>query len=147
MIPQDMADLMEGRYNAIVAINRPSNSPQLTPIWFYWDGEALYFRIAKSTAKYRNLRRNSSVSLMVTNTTGFRYLTVYGQAHLWDTDSGEISQHIALKYFSPTWIEQNQPHIPEPDPNVVVVKVIPEKVVSTTESIAKGAVESWLSNL
>ncbi|HEV8193209.1 MAG TPA: pyridoxamine 5'-phosphate oxidase family protein, partial [Ktedonobacterales bacterium] len=43
------------RRNAILAVNRPQGGPQLTPVWYVWDGEALWFSIRTTSAKYRHM--------------------------------------------------------------------------------------------
>jgi PPOX class probable F420-dependent enzyme len=143
MIPQDVRDLLALRNNAIVAINRPSNGPQLTPVWYLWDGDAFYFRIGKSTAKYRHLKRNPSISLIVNDNTGFRYLTAYGQAQIMEDNPADVATQIVKKYYAPVLAQKKLPQDQEPD--VVTVKLRPEKVVAVIEAIAREAAESWSS--
>lgn len=143
MIPQDVCDLLALRNNAIVAINRPSDSPQLTPVWYLWDGDAFYFRIAKSTAKYRHLKRNPSISLIVNDNAGFRYLTAYGQAQILEDNPVNVATQIVKKYYAPALAPQKLPQDQEPD--VVTIKLRPEKVVAVIEAIAREAADSWSS--
>jgi PPOX class probable F420-dependent enzyme len=141
MIPQDMIDLLVERHNAIVAINRASGAPQLTPVWFLWDGEAFYFRIGKSTAKYRNVVRDQSISLMINDRDGFRYLTISGRAQIIEDNPFDVAVQIVKKYYAPELAPQRMPQEREPD--VVTIKLPPEKVVAVVEAIAREAVESW----
>jgi PPOX class probable F420-dependent enzyme len=141
MIPQNVSDLLALRNNAIIAINRSSGSPQLSPVWYLWDGDAFYFRIAKSTAKYRLLKQNPSISLMVNDHTGFRYLTAYGQAQIMEDNPADVAIQIVKKYYAPALVPQKLPQDQEPD--VVTIKLRPEKVVAVVEDIAREAAESW----
>jgi PPOX class probable F420-dependent enzyme len=141
MIPQDTYDLLALRNNAIVAINRPSGGPQLSPVWYLWDGDAFYFRIAKSTAKYRLLKRDPSISLIINDHAGFRYLTAYGQAQIMENNPADVAVQIVKKYYAPSLAPQKMPQDQEPD--VVTIKLRPEKVVAVVEAIAQEAVESW----
>ena len=141
-VSQDMRDLLEQRHNAIVAIPRPSAGPHLSPVWFLWDGEAFYFRIATNTAKYRNLKRNAAISLMVMDREGYRYLTVSGQAQIMDSNPADVAARIVEKYYAPHLAPQRMPQGPEPD--VVTVRLRPEKVVEVHETIAQEAADSWL---
>lgn len=143
MIPQDMCDLLALRNNAIVAINRPSGGPQLTPVWYLWDGDAFYFRIAKSTAKYRHLKRNPFISLMVNDNAGFRYLTAYGQARIMEANPADVAAQIVKKYYAPALAPYRLPQGQEPD--VMTIKLCPEKVVAVVEAIAREAAGSWSS--
>src|SRR5690242_15598774 len=115
MIPQEMQDLLTQRNTAIIAINRRSVSPQMSPVWYLWDGEAFYFRIARGTAKYANIKRNPSISLMINDIAGFRYITVYGQADMSETDSADIADRIARRYYAPEVAKQIVGQPPEPD--------------------------------
>jgi PPOX class probable F420-dependent enzyme len=141
MIPQDMYDLLALRNNAIVAINRPSGGPHLTPVWYLWDGDAFYFRIARSTAKYRYLKQNPSISLMINDDAGFRYVTVYGRAQIMEANPADVAIQIVKKYYAPVLALQKMPQDQEPD--VVTIKLCPEKVVAVVETIAREANESW----
>ena len=141
MIPQDMIDLLVERNNAIVAINRPGKGAQLTPVWFLWDGETFCFRIARSTAKYRHIVRDPAISLMIYDRRGFRYLTITGQAQILEDNSFDVAVQIVRKYYAPDLAPQKMPQEQEPD--VVTIKLRPEKVVAVVEAIAREAVESW----
>ncbi|HEX6478300.1 MAG TPA: TIGR03618 family F420-dependent PPOX class oxidoreductase, partial [Ktedonobacteraceae bacterium] len=132
MISQDMDALLAQRNNAIVAINRPSGGPQLTPVWYWWDGEAFYFRIARNTAKYRHIKRNPTISVIVNDHAGFRYLTAYGQAQIMEVNPIDVAIQIVKKYYAPALAPQRMPQDQEPD--VVTIKLRPEKVVAVVEA-------------
>ncbi len=141
MIPQEFADLLTSRTNAIVALNRVSGGPQLSPVWFVWDEGAFYFRVAKDTAKYRNILRNRSISLMIYDTNGFRYLVAYGDAIILDHNPRDVAVQIVHKYYAPALASQRMPAEQEPD--VVTIQLSPEKILTVVETIAQEAVESW----
>jgi len=141
MIPHEVADLLTSRNNAIIALHRASGGPQLSPVWYVWDGDAFYFRVAKNTAKYRNILRNSSISLMIYDVSGFRYLVAYGDAQILDHNPRDVAVQIVQKYYAPSLALQRMPEEHEPD--VVTIKLCPEKVVAVVEAIAQEAVESW----
>ncbi|MBV9229781.1 MAG: PPOX class F420-dependent oxidoreductase [Chloroflexi bacterium] len=145
MIPQDMDDLLAQRITAIVAINRASGGPHLSPVWYLWDGEVFYFRIARSTAKYRHIKHDPSISLMINDTAGFRYLTAYGQAEIMEANPADVAAAIVKKYYAPAVTLQKLPQGQEPD--VVTIKLRPEKVVAIVEAAAREAAGSWSSNL
>lgn len=142
MFSDKVRDLLDQRNNAIAAINRPQGGPHLSPVWFLWDGDAFYFRIAKSTAKYRNLKRDRAMSLMIMDSAGFRYLTAYGQAQMLETNPADVAARIVERYYAPHLAPHKMPQGPEPD--VVTVKLRPEKIVEVVEAPAREAVESWL---
>jgi PPOX class probable F420-dependent enzyme len=139
MIPQEMQDLLQHK-NAILAVNRPSGGPQVTPIWFIWDGEAFYFSTTKDRAKYTHIQRDPSISLIVDG--GPRYIAAYGKAEIIDPHepglSGLIEQMVA-KYVPPEQKEQaEQLRRRVQEPNRVIVKLRPEKVVARDERIVQS---------
>src|ERR687891_255459 len=49
--------------NATMATIRANGTSQLTPVWFYWNGEQFYISITTERAKYHNLVRDPRMSL------------------------------------------------------------------------------------
>ena len=139
-----MSNLLTQRNTAIVGIDRPSGGPHLSPVWFLWDGDFFYFRIARSTAKYRHITRNPAISLFIHDHTGSRYLTIYGQAHMLEDNPTDVAVQIVKKYYAPALAPQRMPQEQEPD--VVTIRLRPEKVVAVDEAIAREAVDSWSSS-
>jgi hypothetical protein len=48
MISEEMQTLLSKPNNAIVGVNRADGGPQLTPVWFEWDGTSLYSKLVTS---------------------------------------------------------------------------------------------------
>jgi Pyridoxamine 5'-phosphate oxidase len=44
-----------------LATTRPNGRPHAAPVWFVWDGRAIYFCTGPTTEKHRNLQRQSWV--------------------------------------------------------------------------------------
>src|SRR3990172_1690284 len=72
--------------NAVVATIRKDGAPQLTPVWFEWDGRVFRFSITKDRAKYPNLRRDARIALCIDEDQASprRYAAAYGRAELDD---------------------------------------------------------------
>lgn len=138
MIPEEMQDLLAQRNNAIVAVNRRSGGPQVTPVWYVWDGEAFYLSTTKSSAKYTHIKRNPAISLIVDG--GHRYVAAYGRAEMVDAitgNFGDLARQMAAKYVPPERVEQLMKIAQEPDR--VVIKLRPEKVVVRNEVVIARA--------
>jgi PPOX class probable F420-dependent enzyme len=59
---------------------RPDDTVQVNPMWFEFDGEHIRFTHTTKRQKYRNLRRNPSMSLSVVRERDFyRFLEVRGR--------------------------------------------------------------------
>ena len=71
---------------AVLAVSRPSGGPQLTVMWFYWDGEAFYMSTTHDRHKYPNITRNPDVSLLVNDPAEHHYVAAYGRAELVEDD-------------------------------------------------------------
>lgn len=141
MFPQEVADLLTSRHPAIVAINRPIG-PHLSPVWFLWHDNAFYFRVALQTAKYRNIKRDPSISLFLTDEEGSRYIAVSGEAQLLESNPRDLAVAIVEKYYAPTMAPYKMP--PSEELDVVTIKLRPEKITTVVEEIAREAVASWL---
>jgi len=61
-----------------VAGIRKDGTPQLSPNWFYWDGERFYISITRTRAKYAIFRRDPRVTLAIDDSTAFRAVVVRG---------------------------------------------------------------------
>ena len=84
--------------NATMATIRANGSSQLTPVWFNWDGEQFTISITTDRAKYKNLVRDSRMSLCIDDVTGYAYVTAEGQAEIRATDIWEETGKILTKY-------------------------------------------------
>ncbi|HEY7582583.1 MAG TPA: pyridoxamine 5'-phosphate oxidase family protein [Acidimicrobiia bacterium] len=84
-----------------IATVRPDQRPHLVPLWFYWDGRAIYFDTGIKTVKRRNLSNNDRVMAHVGD--GDDPIIIVGQARR-VSDSDEISrvdQAFRAKYVDP----------------------------------------------
>lgn len=89
--------LAESR-NATMATIRANGTPQLTPVWFVWDGEQFIISITTERAKYKNLVRDARMSLCIDDVTGFGYVTAEGIVEIREQDIGEDTRKILVKY-------------------------------------------------
>ena len=89
--------LAESR-NAIMATIRANGTPQLTPVWFVWDGEQFTISITTERAKYKNLVRDTRMSLCIDDVTGFGYVTAEGKVEIREQDIWEDTRKILVKY-------------------------------------------------
>lgn len=70
--------------NIMVAAIRRDGRPQMTPNWFLWDGERFYISTTKTRQKYRNLKRDPRVQLVLDEPTGFKSVIIDGTAEIWE---------------------------------------------------------------
>ena len=89
--------LAESR-NATMATIRANGTPQLTPVWFVWDGEQFLISITTERAKYKNLVRDARMSLCIDDVAGFGYVVAEGTAEIREKDIWADTRKIVVKY-------------------------------------------------
>jgi PPOX class probable F420-dependent enzyme len=67
---------------AIISTNRVGKGSQLSPVWFFWDGESFLFGTQKASVKYANIVRDPTISVMVNDPVTHTYVTAYGRAEI-----------------------------------------------------------------
>ena len=67
MIPERLLDLLsdEKKAFASLALTLADGSPQVTPIWFGWDGTHLILNTARGRVKDRVMKRGGKVALLI----------------------------------------------------------------------------------
>ncbi|MEP7286049.1 MAG: TIGR03618 family F420-dependent PPOX class oxidoreductase [Chloroflexota bacterium] len=122
---EDIDTLLSKPNHAIVGINRAVGAPQLTVVWYLWDGKSFSFSTTKDRAKYLNLKRDPSISLLVDNLEEGWYVVAYGQAEINEQDA-DFSRRLFRKYLP----EDPRAQHGDNDPNRVMVVVFPEKIIT-----------------
>lgn len=78
-IPAAYLDLIERPLFAHLATVKPDSTPQVTPVWFEWDGQFLALTTSTLRRKYHHILANPQVALSVTDPDRpYRYLEVRG---------------------------------------------------------------------
>jgi PPOX class probable F420-dependent enzyme len=79
-IPEEFKDLFGKVAYANIATLMPDGTPQVTPVWFDYDGNYLRVNSAKGRVKDKNMRRNKNVALSIQDPdNAYRYLAVRGK--------------------------------------------------------------------
>jgi PPOX class probable F420-dependent enzyme len=93
-VSQALEDLLKQPLHGIAATNRRDGTPQLTPIWFDWDGSVMRFSTPGGTAKNVNIRKDNRIAICIDDPgPGRRFATFYGKAEL-DENPETIADHI-----------------------------------------------------
>ncbi|MBI5301232.1 MAG: TIGR03618 family F420-dependent PPOX class oxidoreductase [Chloroflexi bacterium] len=80
-IPEKFADLFAREKKAIanLALVMKNGTPQVTPIWFDYDGTHIIINTARGRVKDKILRRHPKVALAISDPTNpYRYIQVRG---------------------------------------------------------------------
>ena len=101
-IPEDKRDLLawETKSFAHLALIMSDGTPQVTPIWFDWDGEYIIINTARRRVKDRILHKHPTVAMdIVDPKNAYRYLGLIGKV-VAETEEGgyEMISHLNQKY-------------------------------------------------
>ncbi len=101
-LPESFADLFtpQKRAFAYPALVLKDGSPQVTPVWFDWDGTHLIINTARGRVKDRALQRRARVALAISDPADpYRYIQVQGRVAE-ETEAGarEMIDQLSQKY-------------------------------------------------
>jgi PPOX class probable F420-dependent enzyme len=80
-IPDNFHDLLgDKKAFASLATIMPDGSPQVTPVWFDYEGGAIRVNTAKGRVKARNMKEGAAVALSIMDPDNpYRYLQIRGR--------------------------------------------------------------------
>ena len=126
LLPERLIDLLslEKKAFASLALTLADGSPQVTPIWFGWDGTHIILNTARGRVKDKVMHRRGKVALSITDPGDpYRYLQIRGRV-VDETEEGafDVICDLRLKYRG----DRNFPK--NPGEVRVTYKVLPEHV-------------------
>jgi PPOX class probable F420-dependent enzyme len=126
-IPASHLDILQSRALSYLATLGPKGEPQVSAVWFLWDGTHLLFAFNKKRQKYRNVLRDSRVAVALADIANpYRALEIRGRVVRVDEDPDFRFIHAASQKYN------NRDATPEetgqPEERVVLV-VEPERVL------------------
>ena len=124
-IPEPFKDLFTKVAYANLATVMPDGSPQVTPVWFDYDGECLRINSAKSRIKDKNMRRDKRVAVSIQDPdNAYRYLAVRGNVEEITEEGADAHiDSLAKKY-----LDKEKYPFRGPGEVRVIYKIRPEKV-------------------
>ncbi len=125
-IPEKYLDLLsrEKKVFAALALTLADGAPQVTPLWFDWDGTHIILNTARGRVKDKVMHRGGKVALLIMDPNDpYRYLQIRGRVED-ETEEGayEVICDLRLKYRG----DRNYPK--NPGEVRVTYKVLPEQV-------------------
>jgi PPOX class probable F420-dependent enzyme len=99
MNPEERSAFLQANRFCVVAYNRKSGPPAVSPVYYVMDGEDLLISTQANRAKGRVLARNPEVSVCVLteNEPMPRYLTLYGRATLESEGAVDLTMRVGEK--------------------------------------------------
>jgi PPOX class probable F420-dependent enzyme len=125
-IPEAYSDLLTTKKAfANLATLNADGTPQVTPVWFDWDGSRLRINTAKGRLKDKNLRRTPAVALSIMDLDNpYRYVQVRGRVAA-VTESGADAHIDAL---SKKYLGQDRYPYRKPGEVRVIFTIAPDRV-------------------
>ena len=125
-IPETFKDLLTTKkaFANLATIN-PDGTPQVTPVWFDWDGQQIRINTAKGRVKDKNLRRPPVVALTIMDPDNpYRYVQIKGRvASVTESGADAHIDALAKKYLG-----QDRYPYRKPDEVRVTFTIAPDRV-------------------
>jgi PPOX class probable F420-dependent enzyme len=130
LIPERLRDLLspEKKAFASLALTLTDGTPQVTPIWFDWDGTHIILNTARGRVKDKVMHRGGKVALLIVDPADpYRYLQIRGRV-VAETEEGafDVICDLNLKYRG----DRNYPR--RPGEVRVTYTMLPERVFPKT---------------
>jgi PPOX class probable F420-dependent enzyme len=124
-IPPAFRDILDKKAFANLATVNADGTPQVTPVWFDFDGTHLRFNTARGRVKERNMARTKTVALAILDPDNpYRYVQIRGTVSA-GTEQGADAHidSLAKKYLG-----QDKYPYRRPGEVRVMFSVLPERV-------------------
>jgi PPOX class probable F420-dependent enzyme len=124
-IPDNFSDLAQKKTFAQLATIMQDGTPQVTPVWWEYDGTHVLINSAKGRTKDRNMRRNPNVALSIQDPDNpYRHLSVKGKVV--DITENGADAHIdrLSKKYTGRDVYPNR----RPGEVRVIYRIFPEKI-------------------
>ena len=110
-IPENALDIVNKPALAHLATLMPNEVPQVTPVWFDYDGKNILINSAKGRVKDRNMRRDPRVSLDIIDPDNpYRHLSVRGKVtEITEKGADQHIDQLAKKYTGLDRYQHRQP--------------------------------------
>lgn len=101
-IPDKLKDLLswEKKAFAFLALTTGGGMPQVTPVWFDWDGAHVIVNSARGRVKDKVMSRRSKVALAIPDPADpYRYLQIQGAVvEVTEEGARDMIDHLSTKY-------------------------------------------------
>ncbi len=126
-LPESHKDLLTDeslKAFAVLATVMEDGSPQVTPIWFSWDGEHVLLNSAKGRVKDRNMRQRPEVAVSIQDPRNpYRYIQIRGKVvDVTEQGAREHINQLSKKYTGNPVYQGN------PSETRVIYKIEPEHI-------------------
>ena len=139
VIPESYLDLLQAITIAHVATIGPKGEPQVSPVWFVWDGTFIRFSMNKIRQKHRNLEREPRIALSIVDPTNtYRAIEIRGRVRIEnDANYHFFNAVVTKKYLGLEYNDKHpNPHLLPGEERIIVV-VEPERAITFLAQVDK----------
>jgi len=123
--PETFKDLLQRKAFATLATVGADGTPQVTPVWFDYDGTHIRFNTARGRVKDKNLGRNPVVALAIVDPDNpYRYVQVKGRI----AEVTEAGADAHIDALSKKYTGQDRYPFRQPGEVRVTYKVLPDRI-------------------
>ena len=99
-IPHNYLDLTQKKAFAQLATLMPDGTPQVSPVWFEYDGKHILINTAKGRVKDKNMRRDPRVGIDILDPDNpYRHLSIRGRVvEITEKGADELIDKLTKKY-------------------------------------------------
>lgn len=127
MSEMDLRNFLSLPLIADIATLKKEGSPQMTPVWYDFDGTYLYISTTTDRAKARNIKRDKRVAVSIRNENAHKVVLLAGIVEILDDKDHNLVRKIAARYM-PT--NQLDGFVGSLEANRVILRVKPIKTIS-----------------
>ncbi|MBT5318956.1 MAG: PPOX class F420-dependent oxidoreductase [Chloroflexi bacterium] len=98
-IGPEITAFLESQRNLVLGTLRKDGSPQASPVWYLWNGDAFVISTITATAKWWNLKRDPRASICVDDPATGQMVIAYGDAILELDDIWDRTRDLVAKYY------------------------------------------------
>jgi PPOX class probable F420-dependent enzyme len=101
-IPEKYHDILNKKAFAQLATIMPDGTPQVSPVWFEFDGQNIVINSAKGRVKDRNMRRDPRVGLDIQDPDNpYRHVSIRGRVvHITEDGADAHIDKLTKKYIN-----------------------------------------------
>ncbi len=126
-IPEEFMDIMNSKALASLATSMADGSPQVSPVWFSFDGSLVWVNSAEGRVKDKNVRRTRKVALAIVDVDNpYRHIAIRGDVvEITNDGADDHIDSLAKKYLD----ADKYPYGQEGEIRVIY-KIRPERVAT-----------------
>ena len=120
----------------LATTNPKTMQPHVVPVWFAWDGESIWISSFSSTRKIRELKKNPRGAVLIESKQEggqLQAVLLEGAVELVSEPRqrvSELASKIYLRYLGPEGLKDAEPQSWLSDPENVLIKLTPERIMS-----------------